>query len=79
MKIPSSLGGDDAVNWVPMDVAAQSIIELALSRLEGSDEKLFDYFNIVNPHIVRWNDLLSPICEFHQKQGCAIEVVGYAD
>ncbi|KAJ5727944.1 hypothetical protein N7493_005764 [Penicillium malachiteum] len=79
LKILSSLGGDDTINWVPMDVAAESVIEIALSRLENSYEKSFDCFNIVNPQVVQWNDLLNPISEYYRNQGCAMETVGYAD
>lgn len=80
-KIPSTLGGHDAIDWVPVDVAAQSVIELTLSRLEDdlTKNQLFDCFNIVNPHIVQWNDLVHTVSDFYHKQGCAMEVVEYND
>ncbi|KAJ5427067.1 hypothetical protein N7465_002137 [Penicillium sp. CMV-2018d] len=80
-KIPATLGGHDAVDWVPVDVAAQSVIELTLSRLEDdlTKNQLFDCFNIVNPQIVQWNDLVHTVSDFYHKQGCAMEVVEYND
>lgn len=80
-KIPSTLGGHDAIDWVPVDVAAQSVIELTLSRLEDdlTKNQLFDCFNIVNPQIARWNDLVHTVSDFYHKQGCAMEVVEYND
>jgi len=64
-----------------VDVAAQSVIELTLSRLEDdlSKNQLFDCFNIVNPQIVQWNDLVHTVSDFYHKQGCAMEVVEYND
>ncbi|KAJ5529641.1 hypothetical protein N7527_003034 [Penicillium freii] len=80
-KIPATLGGHDAVDWVPVDVAARSVIELTLSRLEDdlTKNQLFDCFNIVNPQIVQWNDLVHTVSGFYHKQGCAMEVVEYND
>ncbi|KAJ5607968.1 hypothetical protein N7537_004587 [Penicillium hordei] len=78
-KIPAALEGHDAVDWVPVDVTAQSLIELTLSRLEDdlTKNQLFDCFNIVNPQIVQWNDLVRTVSDFYQRQGCAMEVVEY--
>jgi 4-hydroxyphenylpyruvate dioxygenase-like putative hemolysin len=64
-----------------VDVAAQSVIELTLSRLEDdlAKDQIFDYFNIVNPQIVQWSDLVNIISNFYHKQGCAMEIVEYND
>ena len=80
-KIPSSFGNHDAVDWVPVDIAAQSVIELTLSRLESdlSKDQLFDCFNIVNPQPAQWNDLVNTISGFYHDRGCAMEVVEYHD
>lgn len=80
-KIPDTLGYHGTIDWVPVDIAAQSMIELTLSRLEDDLDKdrLFDCFNIVNSQTVDWKYLVTLISQFYHKQGCAMEVVKDAD
>lgn len=80
-KILRTLESHDAVDWVPVDVAAKSVIDLTVGRFENdpAEDHSFDRFNIVNPQTVQWNDLVEAVSEFYHKQGCLLEVVEYGD
>lgn len=56
-KIPASLGRTNIVDWVPVDILGQSIVELATHAPE-TGEAGATVFNVVNPHQISWSDLL---------------------
>ncbi|KAG0647940.1 Nonribosomal peptide synthase [Hyphodiscus hymeniophilus] len=47
------------VDWIPVDVAADTISELLISSNREEDEGMYQVFNIVNPRSVPWSDLVS--------------------
>ena len=67
--VPSSLGNyPDKVDWIPIDIVAQIVVELTQVwhsvLMQGSQitsTNLPVVFNIVNPHPVKWKDLLPSI------------------
>ncbi|KAK8189129.1 uncharacterized protein BKA78DRAFT_253737 [Phyllosticta capitalensis] len=72
--VPASLSSSDAVDWVPMDEAGRTVVQLSLSRLQhGVDEisaagKLLDVFHVSNPEVVSWRQLAPTVVAFYKKQ-----------
>ena len=78
-KIPSSLDGrHGTVDWVPVDIAAQAVLELALSRPSHKQGEVA-CFNLVNPRPVPWSDLVSAVREFYVSSGRVMETVDMED
>ncbi|EFQ99792.1 hypothetical protein MGYG_02804 [Nannizzia gypsea CBS 118893] len=68
-KIPQSLGAENTIDWVPIDIAAQAILDITLSLLSSDDSsKLPDCFNLVNPQVTEWKDMVQVIRGYYQKQ-----------
>lgn len=63
--IPGSLGNQDLVDWVPVDVTAQIIVELGVSRLRRQEDDRLDVFHIVNSKVVSWRELVPVIQEYY--------------
>ncbi|KAM7208391.1 putative peptide synthetase [Naviculisporaceae sp. PSN 640] len=86
-KLPTSLGNDqdDAVDWLPVDIAARSILELALSRLHrvGSTREprpALATFNLVNPYRANWQDIMATVKEYYSsREGIQIKDVPYKE
>jgi len=59
--LPASLGHQNVIDWVPLDIASQIIVELADYVLEfnSHDAGRFLLFNIVNPRPVPWSCVLA--------------------
>jgi len=79
-KIPRSLGGNDTIDWLPVDVAANSIVELALSRVTYSELEThaLHCFNLVNPHTSKWSEMVTAIQEYYSsKNGIIIQDVEF--
>ena len=79
-KIPKSLGSQDKVDWVPMDKAAGTIVDLVMTAVEssfqeantgkhGKDEVVqnIDVFHLVNPRVVSWGQLYPVVQEFYSQ------------
>lgn len=82
--IPRSLGDNDTIDWLPVDVAAKSIVEIALSRVTlhapSGDERedAMGCFNLVNPHTTKWSEVVTAIQEyFSSKNGIQIKDVEF--
>ena len=73
-KLPSSLG-NMIVDFVPVDLLARSVVELADPRLfdRVKKENPTQYFHTVNPHNASWADLVPVVQEFYKDR--KLEVV----
>lgn len=63
--LPWSLSGkgienEDIIDWVPIDVAADAIVELSLGNVTDRNHGV-DVFHILNPHQTTWKSLLPSI------------------
>ena len=47
------------IAWIPVDLAAKSIVELAFSHLETLAS--FHYYNLTNPHPSSWSTLVPAV------------------
>ncbi|KAM5474141.1 hypothetical protein MferCBS49748_000559 [Microsporum ferrugineum] len=67
-KIPRSLGTEDTIDWVPIGIA-QAILDITVSLLTPDDSSTPpDCFNLVNPQVAEWKDMVHVIRGFYQKQ-----------
>ncbi|KAM5472506.1 putative secondary metabolism biosynthetic enzyme [Microsporum audouinii] len=68
-KIPRSLGTEDTIDWVPIDIATQAVLDITVSLLTPDDSSTPpDFFNLVNPQVAEWKDMVHVIRGFYQKQ-----------
>ncbi|KAK1754172.1 hypothetical protein QBC47DRAFT_302774 [Echria macrotheca] len=72
-KLPNSLGQHDIVDWVPVDVAGQAVLELSLQAPRQLGE--VNCFNMVNPRTAKWGDLALEIKQYFNSKGEEMEVV----
>ncbi|KAF4553644.1 AMP-binding enzyme-like protein 20 [Elsinoe fawcettii] len=79
-KLPGNLVNMETVDWVPVDVAANVMVELAL---EGRvDEKLHErerWFHLVNPRTVGWKKLWPVVKQYYKEKGKELEVVEFGE
>jgi len=66
--LPSSLGSQDAVTWVPVDILAVIIVELVTTdclheRKDGA-KAWTKYYHLENPNVVKWSTLIPAIQEY---------------
>ena len=63
--LPQTLGNQNVVDWVPMDIAARAVCEVTMARSakasEGGD--LTRAYHVVNPAIIQWTDLVAGISQ----------------
>ena len=68
-KIPGSLGRQhDVVEWIPVDIAAEAVVDLTLSRLDAESQVAGDAlacFNIVNPQVASWSVVADAVRAFY--------------
>ncbi|KAK0615346.1 hypothetical protein B0T17DRAFT_620136 [Bombardia bombarda] len=86
-KIPRSLGPqNDDLDWLPVDLAAQAVLDISQSRLEdkqgassSNGSTGLECYNLVNPQIGKWSDMVGAVQGFYAREGgdkaSAIEVV----
>lgn len=70
-RFPRDIGGQTEIDWIPCDVLAQVIVEIASSRADAQGGNLGIY-NLVNPQHTKLRLLLDTVAET-----CGGEVVGY--
>jgi thioester reductase-like protein len=58
--LPDSLGRTDVVDWIPVDLLARGIVELALNETYSRDSGATVY-HAVNPHRTTWKKLLPTV------------------
>ncbi|KAI1175095.1 putative NRPS-like enzyme [Nemania sp. FL0916] len=61
-QVPESLGLFDSIDFVPSDILADVILDLVTTTTENAPDAA-TVFNIRNPHLVPWNELLSAITD----------------
>lgn len=72
-KLPRTLGNQDRVDWVPMDVAAGAVIDVATASTSESTQ----VYHLTNPHTTSWSQLYPVIQLFYKNAGVEIDVVEY--
>ncbi|GME36202.1 NRPS-like enzyme [Neofusicoccum parvum] len=78
--IPLSLGDTDDIDWLPVDSAAQAIVECTLSNVGRSEAQSPDVFHIINPKTGSWRGLVPVIQELYRReQGIVLEAVAFDD
>ncbi|KAL1893536.1 putative NRPS-like protein biosynthetic cluster [Sporothrix stenoceras] len=71
--IPSSLGRNERVDWIPVDYLAKILLEIANSPSPAGEATLV---HAVHPHPVEWIDALLPTVLHHFKaKGTPVQVV----
>jgi len=79
-RIPSTLGdAHDAVDWIPVDVAAQVMVELSFAHRDHESPANVACFNIVNPKTTSWRDLVGSVQDYYKSQGKSLELVPLDD
>ena len=74
--IPSTLGSiHDAVDWIPVDVAAQVMVELSVAPRDRESPANVACFNIVNPKTTSWRELAGSVQEYYKFQGKSLELI----
>ncbi|PYI36701.1 acetyl-CoA synthetase-like protein [Aspergillus indologenus CBS 114.80] len=53
--LPDSLGAQDALSWIPVDILAELVADLALTEQTG--EETTSYYHFVNPHPAKWGPM----------------------
>ncbi|XPS96951.1 hypothetical protein M3J09_006198 [Ascochyta lentis] len=74
-KLPKTLGNMERVDWVPMDVAAGTVIDIAIAPSHEAAQ----VYHLANPHTTTWSQLYPVIQTFYKDAGISIEVVEYDD
>jgi thioester reductase-like protein len=74
-KLPRTLGTMERVDWVPMDVAAASVVDFAMDPTSACT----DVYHLANPHTTTWS-VLRPVVEDYLAASCVpCEIVDYND
>ena len=80
-KLPASLGNQDRIDWVPMDVAAGTVLDIASATADVASSKYSSertqVYHMTNPHTTSWNQIYPVIHEFYQNSGVDMQVLGY--
>jgi thioester reductase-like protein len=82
--LPRSLSGkgiesEDIIDWVPIDVAADAIVELSLGNVTHPNHSV-NVFHILNPHQTTWKALLPSISASLQSSAHSyIQIVSSAE
>ena len=75
--LPQTLGPMDLIDWVPVDVLSQIVIELAEhTQVPEETPTQHQVWNVVNPHYCQWGDIL-PIVQSHFQH--TLKVVSLSD
>jgi thioester reductase-like protein len=74
-KLPRTLGNIKRVDWVPMDVAAGTVIDMATTPTS----ELTQVYHLANPHTTTWSQLCPVIQAFYRDANFEIKVVEYND
>ncbi|USP75682.1 uncharacterized protein yc1106_02956 [Curvularia clavata] len=76
-KLPRNLGNMEQVDWVCMDTAAGTVIDIATATSSGHEAT--EVYNLVNPHTTTWSRLYPVIQTSLQETGVDVEIVDYDD
>ncbi|GAB7350310.1 hypothetical protein MBLNU459_g0944t1 [Dothideomycetes sp. NU459] len=78
-KIPRTLGVQDVIDWVPLDTAAQILVDIVHARTHTQAEKKLDVFHLINPQTASWEKLVPAVQGFYGASGIDLEVVEFKD
>lgn len=78
-KIPRTLGVEDVVDWVPVDTAAQILVDIVRFRARTQADKKLDTFHLVNPETASWEQLVPAVHEYYSVSGTNVEIVEFQD
>ena len=80
-KVPRNLGNMDTVDWVPVDAAAQVLLDLAFNT--QIDEKLqrqhLAFYHLVNPKTESWKVLAPAVQQHFKAKNVELEAVDFKD
>jgi thioester reductase-like protein/aryl carrier-like protein len=74
-KLPRTLGTMEQVHWVPMDVAAATMVDIATAPASEPTR----VYHLANPHRTSWSQIYPVIESFFKQAGVEIEIVAYDD
>ncbi|EME42311.1 hypothetical protein DOTSEDRAFT_73214 [Dothistroma septosporum NZE10] len=75
--VPERLGNQDEVDWVPMDLAAKSVIDISESRSQDSQTPIA-VAHLVNPRIVSWSKIVPTVRdELAKETGSEVKIVPF--
>ncbi|KNG47232.1 acetyl-CoA synthetase-like protein [Stemphylium lycopersici] len=75
-KLPRTLGNMERVDWVPMDMAAGAVIDIATAT--ASEPEPAQVYHLANPHTTTWSQLYPVIQGFFRKEeNLQLEIVEY--
>ncbi|KAH7062198.1 hypothetical protein B0J12DRAFT_229495 [Macrophomina phaseolina] len=83
--IPAHLGSQDGVDWVPLDRAGRTVVELALAglRAESASEQAeggaarLEVWHVQNPRTVAWGELVPVVQRYYAERGRAVRAVEF--
>ncbi|OAA55119.1 Male sterility, NAD-binding protein [Cordyceps fumosorosea ARSEF 2679] len=78
--LPDSLGSMTAVDWVPVDKVARTILDMATTTSQAADfSSGAKFFNLVNPRRTPWSTIAPAVVSFYQQRGKQLQLVSFAD
>lgn len=72
-KLPRTLGNQDRVDWVPMNIAAGAVIDIATTPSNEPTQ----VYHLTNPQTTSWSQLYPLVQQFYKDAGVVIDVVEY--
>ncbi|KAJ4147015.1 hypothetical protein LMH87_001568 [Akanthomyces muscarius] len=74
-SLPESLGSM-AVDWVPVDKVARTILDMAAYTSEATDfSSGAEFFNLVNPKTASWSTIAPAVVSFYEQRGKRLQLV----
>lgn len=76
-KLPRALGNQDRIDWVPMDIAAGTVLDVATASTNSPSPEPTQVFHLTNPHTTSWTSIYPVIQSFYKDSGVDMEVLSY--
>lgn len=74
--LPKDLGAMSKIDWIPVDILAQVILEVVAAAPSDQDMPVR---NIINPAVTTWQDLYPSVQRSFKKAGVEVEAVDLQD
>jgi len=74
-KLPRTLGTMEQLDWVPMDVAGATLVDIATAPASES----VHVYHLANPHRRSWSEIYPVIESYYRRTGVEIEIIAYDD
>ncbi|OKP10309.1 Lovastatin diketide synthase LovF [Penicillium subrubescens] len=74
--LPETMKGADTIDWVPVDIFAQIVMEL-MDGAEITSPPLPTVYNVVNPRSAQWSVLLPAIIAYLNRKGVSVQTVPF--